>query len=101
MLSWPASEIGGQLNMAKIVPGKEEFREMLRYFARRLETTAVRVNLEMRVAAVDLIRERYGVVIVATGVRPREPAIAGSAHPKVLSYIDVLRHRKPVGDKVA
>ncbi|MBX9960694.1 MAG: NADPH-dependent 2,4-dienoyl-CoA reductase [Burkholderiaceae bacterium] len=93
------SEIGGQLNMAKVIPGKEEFHEMLRYLKRRVETTGVQLHLNKAVSATDL--QGYDEVIVATGVSPRDPRIAGQDHPKVLSYIDVLRHRKPVGQKVA
>ncbi|MCZ8251313.1 MAG: NADPH-dependent 2,4-dienoyl-CoA reductase [Hylemonella sp.] len=94
-----ASEIGGQLNMAKVIPGKEEFHEMLRYLRRRVETTGVQLHLGKTVQAADL--QGYDEVIVATGVSPRDPKIAGQDHPKVLSYIDVLRHKKPVGQRVA
>ena len=94
-----ASEIGGQLNMAKVVPGKEEFHEMLRYLQRRVEVTGVHLHLGHRVQAPELAG--YAQVIVATGVVPRDPGIAGQDHPKVLSYIEVLRQRKPVGPRVA
>ncbi|MFN4361168.1 MAG: FAD-dependent oxidoreductase [Hylemonella sp.] len=94
-----AGEIGGQLNMAKVIPGKEEFHEMLRYLKRRVETTGVQLHLGKTVQAADL--QDYDEVIVATGVSPRDPKIEGQDHPKVLSYIDVLRHQKPVGQKVA
>ncbi len=94
-----ASEIGGQLNMAKVVPGKEEFHEMLRYLRRRVEVTGVHLHLGTRVQAQDL--QGYDDVIVATGVVPRDPKIPGQNHAKVLSYIDVLRHHKPVGPRVA
>ena len=94
-----ASEVGGQLNMAKVVPGKEEFHEMLRYLQRRVEVTGVQLHLGRRVQAADL--QGYDQVIIATGVVPRDPRIPGQEHPKVLSYIDVLRHRKPVGPRVA
>ena len=94
-----AAEIGGQLNMAKQVPGKEEFHEMLRYFDKRVALTGVNLRLHTRVDAADL--QGYDEVIVATGVNPRDPKIPGQDHPKVLSYIDVLRHKKPVGRKVA
>ena len=94
-----ASEIGGQLNLAKVVPGKEEFHEMLRYLQRRVEVTGVQLHLGQRVQAPDL--QGYDQVIVATGVVPRNPGIPGQDHPKVLSYVDVLRHRKPVGPRVA
>lgn len=96
-----ASEIGGQLNMAKIIPGKEEFHEMLRYFGRQLELSSVNVRLDTRVTADDLKNGGYDGVIIATGVVPRDPKIAGQDHPKVLSYVDVLRHRMPVGKRVA
>jgi 2,4-dienoyl-CoA reductase (NADPH2) len=94
-----AREIGGQLNMAKVVPGKEEFHEMLRYLQRRVEVTGVQMHLGTRVRAQDL--QGYDDVIVATGVVPRDPKIPGQDHAKVLSYIDVLRHQKPVGQRVA
>ncbi len=94
-----ASEVGGQLNMAKVVPGKEEFHEMLRYLRRQVEVTGVQLHLGQRVQAPDL--QGYDQVIIATGVVPRNPGIPGQDHPKVLSYSDVLRHRKPVGPRVA
>jgi 2,4-dienoyl-CoA reductase (NADPH2) len=96
-----ASEIGGQLNMAKRIPGKEEFHEMIRYFGKQLELKGVNVKLNTRADAAMLKAGGYAEVIVATGVAPRNPKIAGQDHPKVLSYIDVLRHAKPVGQKVA
>lgn len=94
-----APAIGGQLNMAKVVPGKEEFHEMLRYLATRVEDTGVQLHLNQRVQAADLAG--FDEVIVATGVEPRDPKIPGQDHPKVLSYIDVLRHGRPVGERVA
>ena len=94
-----ASQIGGQLNMASQVPGKEEFHEMLRYFRKRVEVTGVSLHLDTTVQAADL--QGFDEVIVATGVSPRNPRIPGQDHPKVLSYIDVLRHKKPVGRRVA
>ncbi len=94
-----ASEIGGQLNMAKVVPGKEEFHEMLRYLARRVESTGVQLHLNRAVSAEEL--QGFDEVIVATGVTPRDPKIEGQDHAKVLSYIDVLRRKLPVGQKVA
>jgi 2,4-dienoyl-CoA reductase (NADPH2) len=96
-----SAEIGGQLNMAKVIPGKEEFHEMLRYFARQIELKGVNVHLNTRVSADDLIDRNYDGVIIASGVTPRDPKIEGQDHPKVLSYIDVLRGRKPVGKRVA
>ncbi|WP_024301132.1 NADPH-dependent 2,4-dienoyl-CoA reductase [Pseudogulbenkiania sp. MAI-1] len=94
-----AGEIGGQFNVAKKIPGKEEFHETLRYFARRLETTGVTLRLNTRVAADDL--KDFDEVVLATGIAPRLPAIPGIEHPKVLSYLDVLKHGKPVGKQVA
>ena len=94
-----APAIGGQLNMAKVIPGKEEFHEMLRYLGTRVEDTGVKLHLNRKVAAADLAG--FDEVIVATGVEPRDPKIPGQDHPKVLSYIDVLRHGKPVGERVA
>jgi 2,4-dienoyl-CoA reductase (NADPH2) len=96
-----ASEVGGQLNMAKVIPGKEEFHEMLRYFKGQLERKRVRVHLNSRVTADDLQARAYDGVIIATGVVPRDPQIDGQDHPKVLSYIDVLREQAPVGKRVA
>ncbi len=96
-----AAEIGGQLNMAKVIPGKEEFHEMLGYFGRQVELSNISVHLNARVGAGDLKDKNYSAVIVATGVVPRSPGIEGQDHPKVLNYIDVLRHRAPVGERVA
>jgi 2,4-dienoyl-CoA reductase (NADPH2) len=93
-----AAEIGGQLNMAKVVPGKEEFHEMLRYLARRVEVTGVSLHLNQTVQ-VDALDD-FDEVVVATGVAPRDPKIPGQDHAMVLSYIDVLLHRKPVGRRV-
>ena len=93
-----ANEIGGQLNMARQVPGKEEFEEMLRYFRRRVETTGVALHLGKPVEAQVLTG--FDEVIIATGVSPRDPKIPGQEHPKVLTYIEVLRDHKPVGERV-
>ena len=94
-----APEIGGQLNMAKVVPGKEEFHEMLRYLGHRVHDTGVQLHLNQYVRPADLAG--FDEVVIATGVEPRDPKIPGQNHPKVLSYIDVLRHGKPVGERVA
>ncbi|WP_439850816.1 FAD-dependent oxidoreductase [Pseudomonas syringae] len=96
-----ASEIGGQFNIAKRVPGKEEFSETLRYFRNKLEETGVQVRLGTRVKADDLLAAGFDEVILATGIAPRTPAIPGIDHPKVLSYLDVILQRKPVGHSVA
>jgi 2,4-dienoyl-CoA reductase (NADPH2) len=94
-----ASMIGGQFNMAKRVPGKEEFVEALRYFRQRLDATGVKLSLDTRVSASDL--REFDEVVLATGVLPRDPKIPGSDGPNVLSYVDVLLHQKPVGARVA
>lgn len=96
-----ASEIGGQFNIAKRIPGKEEFFETLRYFSRKLQTTGVDLRLNTRVTANDLLGKGYDEVILATGIAPRTPAIPGVDNPKVLSYLDVILGRKPVGKSVA
>ena len=92
-------EIGGQFNLAKRVPGKEEFHETLRYFTARLAELGVEVQLGRRISRGEL-RGEYDEVIVATGIRPRTPSITGIGHAKVLSYLDVLRGAA-VGEKVA
>ncbi len=96
-----ASEIGGQFNMAKRIPGKEEFHETLRYFRHRLERAGVRVQLNTRVTADYLVPAGCDEIVLATGVTPRSPGIPGQDHPRVLSYLDVLLHGKPVGKRVA
>lgn len=94
-----ASEIGGQLNVARQVPGKQEFDETLRYFRTRLAEHEVDVRLNTPVTAGDL--GAWDEVVVATGVSPRTPDIPGVDHPSVVGYLDVLRDRVPVGDRVA
>jgi 2,4-dienoyl-CoA reductase (NADPH2) len=96
-----SGSIGGQFRIAMQVPGKEEFAETIRYFKRKLELTGVDVRLNRRVTREELLAEGFDDVIVATGITTRKPAIAGIDHPKVLSYLDVLRDRKPVGRRVA
>jgi len=96
-----AAEIGGQFNMAKRIPGKEEFYETLRYFGKMIEKYGVVLHLNTRVDAEYLIQNNFSEVVVSTGVTPRTPRIEGIDHPKVLSYIDVLLHGKPVGKTVA
>ncbi|MEB0208061.1 NADPH-dependent 2,4-dienoyl-CoA reductase [Pseudomonas sp. CCC3.1] len=96
-----ASEIGGQFNVAKRVPGKEEFFETLRYFKRKLQTTGVELRLNTRVDVQQLVAGEFDEIILATGIAPRTPAIPGIDNPKVLSYLDVILGRKPVGASVA
>ena len=93
--------VGGQMNMANQIPGKEEFNETIRYFKKQLELTGVRVRLNTRATADLLMAEGYEAVILASGVVPRRPKIAGIDHPKVLNYVDVLLHKKAVGERVA
>ena len=95
-----SSEIGGQFNMAKQIPGKEEFYETLRYFKRQLEITGVTTRLNTVVEEETLSRREFDEVVIATGVHPRQVRFPGADHPKVMSYIDVLRNKKPVGEDV-
>jgi len=92
-------EIGGQLNIAKQVPGKEEFYETLRYFQRQIVLQGVKLELGKKAGIEDV--RNFDEVIVATGVLPRALSIPGIDHPKVLSYVELLKHRKPVGNYVA
>ncbi|WP_328328803.1 NADPH-dependent 2,4-dienoyl-CoA reductase [Kribbella sp. NBC_00382] len=93
------NEIGGQFGIARRIPGKEEFAETIRYYERRLALTGVKLHLGHRAVAADL--EGFDEVILATGVVPRIPSIPGIDHEKVLSYVDVVRHGRPVGKTVA
>lgn len=95
-----AATIGGQFNLARRIPGKEEFSETLRYFGTQLRRHGVDVRLNTRVTAIDLAGAQYDDVILATGIVPRRPAIPGVDGPNVLSYVDVLRGA-PVGRSVA
>ncbi|EKW5589602.1 TPA: FAD-dependent oxidoreductase [Raoultella planticola] len=92
-------EIGGQFNIAKQIPGKEEFYETLRYYRRMLDLHGVNLQLGQLVTADRLLE--FDETILATGIAPRMPAIAGITHPKVMSYLDVLRDKAPVGQRVA
>jgi 2,4-dienoyl-CoA reductase (NADPH2) len=94
-----AREIGGQFNMAKRIPGKEEFAETLQYYARQLELSGVEVKLGT-VARLDQL-SGFDEVVLATGVTPRRPSLEGVDHPRVLSYIDVLQGRVEAGARVA
>ena len=96
-----ASEIGGQFNIAKQIPGKEEFFETLRYYGRQIELTGVDLQLNRRVTSEQLNNGGFDEVIIATGISPRMPAIEGINHPKVMDYLDVIGAKKPVGQKVA
>jgi len=92
-------KIGGQFNIAKQIPGKEEFYETLRYYRRMLDLHGVNLQLGQLVTADRLLE--FDETILATGIAPRMPAIAGITHPKVMSYLDVLRDKAPVGQRVA
>ncbi|MEO6037577.1 MAG: FAD-dependent oxidoreductase, partial [Saprospiraceae bacterium] len=96
-----AAEIGGQFNMAKRIPGKEEFHETLRYFSKMIDLTGVHLHLNTRVDAQFLLAQEFEKVVVATGVSPRIPQIAGLDHPKVLTYLEVLLQGRAVGARVA
>jgi len=94
-----SNEIGGQFNIAKQIPGKEEFYETLRYFSKKIDNTGVDLNLNTRVSPNDL--KGFDVVILSTGIKPRALSIDGINHSKVMNYLDVLKDKKEVGNKVA
>jgi 2,4-dienoyl-CoA reductase (NADPH2) len=96
-----AAEIGGQFNIAKQVPGKEEFFETIRYFGKMIEKTGVNLKLNTRITAQELIDGGFDEVLLATGISPRTPELEGIDHRMVMNYLDVLRDKKPVGKRVA
>ncbi len=97
-----SNQIGGQFNIAKTIPGKEEFYETLRYFKRQIELQPnIELVLNHTATYEELSRANYDEIVVATGVTPRQLHIDGIDHPKVLSYIQVLKERVPVGKRVA
>ena len=96
-----ADEIGGQFNLAKRVPGKEEFSETLRYYRRMIEVLGIDLRLNTPVDAAQLKNANFEEVVIATGIKPRIPELEGIDHPSVVSYIDVIRGNKSVGHKVA
>ena len=91
--------IGGQFNLARLIPGKEEFAETLRYFARKLKLAGVKVELNRQAKAADL--SGFDHVVLATGIRPRTPDIPGIGHAKVAGYADIIEGRKLAGQRVA
>ncbi|MBX3601269.1 MAG: FAD-dependent oxidoreductase [Rubrivivax sp.] len=93
--------IGGQLNLARAVPGKEEFHELVRYFEARTEQEGVQLRLGQRPGADELAAAKFDHIVVATGVRPRSPRIEGLDHPKVMGYADLLSGRRQAGRRVA
>ena len=92
-------QIGGQFNMAKKIPGKEEFKETLRYFNKQIELNGVDLQLNKTVVSEDL--SNFDEIVLATGISPRKPDIPGINHEKVVSYIDVLKNEQTIGQKVA
>ncbi|MCO8072060.1 NADPH-dependent 2,4-dienoyl-CoA reductase [Acinetobacter lwoffii] len=97
-----AAQIGGQFNIAKTIPGKEEFYETLRYFKRQIELQPrIKLQLNHKASLEELAQSNFDDIVVATGVTPRQLEIPGIDHAKVLSYLDVLKERKPVGQRVA
>ena len=95
------NEIGGQFNMAKVIPGKEEYAQTIRYYAAMIKKYKIDLRLSTKVNETDLIAENFDDILLATGVSPRKVAIEGGDHQKVLNYVDVLYRNKPVGKSVA
>jgi len=96
-----ASEIGGQFNLAKRIPGKEEFHETIRYYRRMLEVYNVDLRLNTRATAENLKDDGFDEIIIAAGIVPRVPEVEGIDHPKVVNYIDVIKGKREVGKSVA
>ena len=96
-----SDSVGGQFKIAMQIPGKEEFAETIRYFRRKIDLTGVELRLGQRVTREELLAGGYDDVIVATGIKVRMPPIPGIDHPKVLSYLDVIQKKAPVGKRVA
>jgi len=95
------SEIGGQFNMAKVIPGKEEYAETIRYYGKMIEKHGVHLHLNTRVDKDMLLAGNFDEIVLATGVTPRKLNIEGIDHSMVLDYAEVLYHNKPVGKRVA
>jgi 2,4-dienoyl-CoA reductase (NADPH2) len=91
--------IGGQLNLANQIPGKEEFNETLRYYRKQLKLCGVQVHLNRKATTGQLLQGKFDEVVLATGVTPRKPCIEGIDHPAVLNYVDVLFHKREVGQR--
>jgi 2,4-dienoyl-CoA reductase (NADPH2) len=94
-------QIGGQFNLAKIIPGKEEFQETIRYFSRQIEIHQIELKLGHSVQKEELLRGGFDDIVIATGVHPYTPEIKGGQHPSVVSYLDVLQGKVQLGQKVA
>ncbi len=96
-----ADEIGGQFNLARKIPGKEEFDETIRYFGRMIEVNGIELKLATRVNADMLAAGGFDEIVIATGITPRKPDIEGIDHPKAVRYVDVITGKAEVGQKVA
>lgn len=96
-----SNEIGGQFNMAKIIPGKEEYGHTIRYYNTMIKKHGVHLHLNHRVTANELVSGKYDEIILATGVSPRKVDFEGADHPKVVSYVDVLSKKVKIGKSVA
>lgn len=96
-----SNEIGGQFNLAKRIPGKEEFHETLRYFRKMIDVHGIDLRLNTAVSAESIKAMSFDEVIVATGIEPRIPELDGINHPKVVGYIDAILGRRPIGKRVA
>jgi 2,4-dienoyl-CoA reductase (NADPH2) len=96
-----SDKLGGQFNLAKVIPGKEEYAETIRYYKNMMEKYQVDVKLNHRVTSEELKSSTYDEIILANGIVPRNLDIPGADHPKVVSYIDVLTGKVTVGKKVA
>ena len=96
-----ASQIGGQFNLAKKIPGKEEFHETLRYFSHQIQKLGVKLELGTHATAESLVSRRFDEVVLATGVKPRTPSISGITHSKVASYLEILSGHREAGSRVA
>ena len=93
--------IGGQLNLANQIPGKQEFNETLRYYQKQLKLCGVQVHLDTKAETGQLLQGKFDEVVLATGVTPRKPDINGIEHSAVLNYVDVLLHKREIGQRVA
>jgi 2,4-dienoyl-CoA reductase (NADPH2) len=93
--------IGGQLNLANQIPGKEEFNETIRYYKKLLKLCGVQVHLKLKATTKQLLQGKFNEVVLAAGVLPRKPDIEGIDHPAVLNYVDVLLHKREVGQRAA
>jgi len=95
------NQIGGQFNLAKRIPGKEEFYETIRYFQKQLELTGVQVFLGQKANAASLLEANFDEVIISTGITPRDIDIPGHDHPKVASYTEIITGQRKAGQSVA